>query len=148
MALLAGCSRQLAFPVGKGEQCIQLVEGKDGCTPLLDLIIPPPPRPSAFSSLLSGRAPQPTERTIGVHLLPSGVLEADVEEVEEADGGGGKRAPLGVGSLLLILLLLGGSVLSAVMPMLNGPPPAATSSAPAGEDGGANAHTAPRHEQA
>ena len=91
---------------------IQLMEdgGVHGTTPLLRLTIPAMRRRGPF-----GRGPraEKAQRSVTVALLPSGVLDADLE-ASDADGDGGRGSRLGVGGILLLLLMLVGSVVSVM----------------------------------
>ena len=75
-------------------------------TPLFSLVIPATRR--------RGLAQQPdgAHRSISVELLPSGVLDADVDATDE--DGEGERSRLGPLGIVLLLLLLVGSVVSVM----------------------------------
>ena len=108
-----GCTEVLHFDAAGIEQGVQLIEDRGGglgTTPLLRLTIPAMRRRGPLS-----RAPRAGEaqRSITVKLLPSGVLDADLES-SDADGDGGRGSRLGVGGVLLLLLMLVGSVVSVM----------------------------------
>ena len=131
-----GRQETLTFEAADEEQLIRLVEGdSDAPTWLLDVIVPaarrrPSPLAHLFARIRSEPPALPEQRAVKVGLSTVGVLEADVVDDGNGDGGDDDERPrLGPCGVILLLLLLVSSVLAAfpsTLAQADGPSPAAT----------------------
>ena len=133
-----GQTTKLFVNQSDAEQHVRIVEGNNtsgGAVPLLDLTVPAlrRRRPSIFGGGKKDAAEGdgPPQRAITVQLLPSGVLDADVDDDDDDDddeSGGG----LGVCGKLLLLLLLVSSVIGIVQQLQHAPVLEADATVPGG----------------